>query len=119
VTLLDVSSRQEDGRVWLTLQGELDLATIADADAVLAELEGESGAMPMVIDLRALRFMDSTGLRFLLGADARARERGGRLVVVRGPDAVDRIFRLGLLDGRLTLVDHPDQDPGERETTDA
>jgi anti-sigma B factor antagonist len=119
VTLLRASSRLEDGRAWLMLQGELDLATIGEAEAALAELERESGAATVVIDLRTLRFMDSSGLHFVLGADARARERGGKLVVVRGPEAVDRVFRLAQLDGRPTLVDHLDQGPGQREATDA
>jgi anti-sigma B factor antagonist len=119
VTLLRVSSRLEDGRTWLMLRGELDLATIGEAEAALAELERESGAATVVIDLRPLRFMDSSGLHFVLGADARARERDGRLVVVRGPEAVDRLFHLAQLDGRLTLVDNPDQGPGQREATDA
>jgi hypothetical protein len=52
-------------------------------------------------------------------SDGRARERGGSLLVVGGPEAVDRIFRLALLDGRLTFVEHPDDDVDEREAADA
>ena len=92
----------------MTLRGELDLATVDEAEATT-----------VVVDLRALRFMDSTGLHFVLGADARARERGGRLLLVRGPESVDRVFRLALLDGRLEFVDDPDRDPGEVEVTGA
>jgi hypothetical protein len=32
---------------------------------------------------------------------------------------VDRVFRLALLDGRLTFVDHPDDDPAEAGATGA
>jgi anti-anti-sigma factor len=49
--------------------------------------------------------MDSTGLRIVVSADARARENGRRLVVVRGPEAVQRIFRMTRLDERLEMVD--------------
>lgn len=114
MTLLEVTSELSGGRARVTLQGELDRVTVGEAEAALAELERGANPTTVIIDLRALRFMDSTGLHFVLGADTRARERGHRLLVVRGPEAVDRVFRLAALDGRLTFVDDPDEDPGER-----
>ena len=119
MTLLKVSSELSDGRALMALQGELDLATIGEAQAALAELERRSAAKTVIIDLRTLRFLDSTGLHFLVDADARARGRGGRLLVVRGPEAVDRVFRVALPDGRLTFVDHPDDEPGGTGVDDA
>jgi anti-sigma B factor antagonist len=118
VTLLQVASELSGGRAHVALRGELDLATVGEAEEALAEIERAPSAATLVIDLRALRFMDSTGLHFLLGAETRARGRGGRLLVVRGPEAVDRVFRLALLYGRLNFVDHPDDDP-EAEATGA
>jgi anti-sigma B factor antagonist len=119
VTLLTVASELSGDRARVALRGELDLATVGEAEAALAEIERESGATTLVIDLRGLRFMDSTGVHLVVGADARARGRGGRLLIVRGPEAVDRVFRLALLDGRLTFVDHPDDDPAEAGATGA
>ena len=119
MTLLEVSSELSDGRALISLKGELDLATVGQAEAVLARLEAGTGAATLIIDLRGLRFMDSTGVHFVLGAEGRARERGQTLLIVRGPEAVDRVFRLALLDGRLTFVEHPDDDLGEREAADA
>lgn len=119
MTLLKVSSELIDGRARLALHGELDLSTVGLAETALAELERGPGATTVVLDLRRLRFMDSTGLHFVLGADARARARGGRLMVVRGPEAVDRVFRLALLEQRLDLVEDPDVDPGDREAAGA
>jgi anti-sigma B factor antagonist len=119
VKLLEIASELSDGRARMRLQGELDLATVGAAETAIAELEREPDVTTLVIDLRTLRFMDSAGLHLVLGADARARERGRRLVVVRGPEAVDRVFRLALLDGRLTFVDHPDDDPAEAEVSGA
>ena len=51
--------------------------------------------------------MDSTGLRILLAADRRAREGGRRLVIVRGPEVVRRVFAVTRLDERLEVVDEP------------
>jgi anti-anti-sigma factor len=59
----------------------------------------------LVLDLSDLTFLDSTGLRTVVTADERARESGRRLVVVRGPDAVQRVFAITRLEERLEMVD--------------
>ena len=86
--------------------GELDLSTAEELDTELKRAEA-SAPETLVLDLRELQFMDSTGLRIVLAADARARERGAKLVVVRAPDEVDRVFRLTRMDHHLELVDEP------------
>jgi anti-sigma B factor antagonist len=57
--------------------------------------------------------MDSTGLRAVIAADARARERGARLVIVRAPEEVDRVFRLTRMDEHLEIVDEPPVKPDQ------
>jgi anti-anti-sigma factor len=49
--------------------------------------------------------MDSTGLRLLIAADTRARQQSRRLTIVKGPDAVQRVFRITRLEERLEIVD--------------
>jgi anti-sigma B factor antagonist len=102
-----------DGMVVLRLRGELDLATASELSEQLGRAEHD--ARVVVIDLRGLEFMDSTGVALLASADRRARERGGRLVVVRGGRQVQRLFELTGLDGRLEIVD---RDPGVSVTGD-
>ena len=92
--------------VRIELEGELDIATTPSADAELRRVE-QSGARVIVLDLRALTFMDSTGLRLLVSADARARRGEHRLAIVRGPAVVQRVFELTGLDARLDVVDDP------------
>jgi anti-sigma B factor antagonist len=87
--------------------GELDLSGAAVLQAELDRLADEGELGGVVLDLRGLEFMDSTGLRTLVSADQRAREAGRRLAIVRGPEAVDRIFNVTRLDERLELVDDP------------
>ena len=48
--------------------------------------------------------IDSTGLALGVAADARAREAGRRFVIIEGPAAVQRVFRMTRLDDRPTLV---------------
>ena len=90
----------------LVLSGELDLASAEELEGELKQLEAAEPPL-LVLDLRELEFMDSTGLRTVIAADARARDRGGRLVVVRARDEVDRVFRLTRMDQHLELVDEP------------
>lgn len=70
--------------------GELDIASAG-------VLERELGSQPadrVVLDLREIAFMDSTGLRLLISLRNTARRNGRRLLVVPGPPNVQRLFEL-------------------------
>ena len=58
-----------------------------------------------MLDLRGLEFMDSSGLRLVITAEARLREAGRRLVLVRGNDTVQRVFEITKMVDRLDFVD--------------
>ncbi|MEA2391614.1 MAG: anti-sigma factor antagonist, partial [Solirubrobacteraceae bacterium] len=100
-----VSTERSDGAVRVRLTGELDIGTAGQAEEQIREVEGDEGAAELILDLEALTFMDSTGLRMLVAADARARETGRTLTIVRGPDAVQRVIELTGLESKLNLVD--------------
>lgn len=106
MALLDFDIDQEDGASRLTLRGELDISSAPALEEALGKVEAKQPAV-LVVDLRGLTFMDSTGLRTLVSADQRARDGGRSLRIVRGPEAVDRIFNVTRLDERLELVDDP------------
>ena len=90
----------------IAVAGELDLSSALTFDEEVRRAE-ECGKSTLILDLRRLRFMDSTGLRLIMSAQARARTRGRRLAIVLGSDAVKRIFRLAGVSSRLEIVDHP------------
>ncbi len=105
MTTLDITTRQRsDGGVQVELSGELDLATAPKLEDELHAVE-ERGPALIVLDLQPLSFMDSSGLRALLAADARAREAGRRLVLIRGDERVQRVLKITRLDERLEIVD--------------
>jgi anti-sigma B factor antagonist len=97
-------TEDRDGLVHVALVGELDLSTVAKVQEELRRIEVSSPAT-LVVDLSKLTFLDSTGLRCIVTADERAREEGRRIVIVRGPDAVQRVFAITRLDDRLEMVD--------------
>jgi anti-sigma B factor antagonist len=114
---LEVHSEPDVGTVWIRLTGELDISTADGLERRLAELE-EAEPRTVVLDLSDLTFMDSTGLRLIVSADLRMTKDGRRLQLVRGPEAVHRVFRLALLEERLSFLDGDgDRAEGGRDGT--
>jgi anti-anti-sigma factor len=104
---LDLTTEQHPGQTRVVLVGELDIANAEGLEKALAAVEHNlSGTL--VLDLRRLEFIDSTGLRALIAADERARSAGRRLTVVRAQNAVARLLEVTQLDQRLEVVDDPD-----------
>ena len=100
---LTVRSEREGDMHTIALAGELDVAGV---DRVQHELErvGASDALSIVVDLSGLTFMDSTGVRLLIQAQARSRADSDRLMLLRGPADVQRVFALCGVDGRLPFA---------------
>lgn len=101
--------RLGDDGIRLALIGELDLATLHLLEQELEQIGPNEKRL--VLDLRRLQFIDSSGLHALLRADRRLSDAGGQLTIVRGPRAVERLFQLTGLDSRLRVVDQHDIDP--------
>jgi anti-anti-sigma factor len=112
MSTLSLQTYQEPGSVRVAVSGELDLSSALTFEEELRRIEDQSQIKLLVLDLSALKFMDSTGLRLILSAHARAINRGRKLAIVQGGDAVRRIFRLtGVLE-RLNFVDEVAAAPG-------
>jgi anti-sigma B factor antagonist len=95
--------------VRVALSGELDMSSALVFDEELRRIEADDLPRTVVLDLRKLKFLDSTGLRLILSAHSRARRCGRRLRIVPGSDAVKRIFRLTGMDNRLDMVEDSPQ----------
>jgi anti-sigma B factor antagonist len=100
---LDV--REDGDRLVIRPAGELDLATAPELEGVLlpAVREGRS----VVLDLRGLEFLDSSGVRTIVEAHGQATEAGGRFGVVRPGEGSDvwRILEVSGVDRVLQVVD--------------
>lgn len=100
---MDVQRIEEQGRLRLALTGELDLYSAPALDDALVEAEGEGWPL-LVLDLAALEFMDSSGLRLIVRSHSRAQEWGRRVVIVNGRDTIARVFAATRLDDQLEIV---------------
>jgi len=91
-----------DGVATVKFAGELDMATVPDAeDALTQALTG--GCHRIVIDLRDLDFMDSTGITLLVRWDLGARNDGYDMALVKGKAHVHRLLALTGLDRHFTF----------------
>lgn len=92
----------------IAVSGELDLAS---SPALQEELDRAAVAdsQLLIIDLRGLDFMDSTGLSVLVRAHQRSEEQGRELAMVRGTQQVQRLLNLTGVAERITLVDRPEE----------
>ncbi|MCW2968459.1 MAG: anti-sigma-factor antagonist [Solirubrobacteraceae bacterium] len=90
----DIEARGDE--LWVLPRGELDLAGAPELQEAL-HLALASDARAIVIDLRGLEMLDSTGLRAVL--EALSGEGGDRISLVEGNELVQGVFRVsGLLD---------------------
>ena len=103
---LRVETRNGGGDVVLSVRGDVDLATAPELEVALERALEDAGRR-LVVDLRGVSFLDSTGLAVLLRQDQRARAAARHLVVVKGPPQVQKPFEITGMSGRLTMVDEP------------
>jgi len=103
---LRVEVRSEGRSAVLTLTGELDLASSRALEEELGKLvDAES----VILDLRPLEFIDSTGLSVLVKAHQEAQDEGREFGLIKGGAQVQRLLALTGLDERLTVVDAPEE----------
>ena len=78
-----ITETNEEGRRVFAMRGELDLGTVRQASH---QLEADWTTREALLDLSAVTFIDTTGLRFLLDVQREA-EAKGRSLVLRNPSA--------------------------------
>lgn len=81
-------ARLDDASV-VSAHGEIDIATAPTVDAAL---DTARGAGALVLDLRGVEFIDTSGLRIIFRERQRAEAEGYAFVVVRGPNQVQRLL---------------------------
>jgi anti-sigma B factor antagonist len=103
-----VEPRTEDRTTVLAITGELDLSSAPELETHLAEAF-RSDAKQVIVDLRELEFIDSTGLSVLVKANQQAHEAGCRFGIVNGGAQVRRLLSLTGVTERLRVADEPEE----------
>ena len=98
-----LESRNADDTLVLSVQGEIDLATVDTLAAHLDHICDRADAV--TVDLRRVTFLDCLGLKALLGLHEEGLERGCRVGFIQGPTVVRRVFELTGTLQRLSFAD--------------
>jgi anti-sigma B factor antagonist len=101
---LSLTSEREGVVHTISLAGELDLATATALQDELTRVEA-GDASSIILDLSGLAFIDSTGIRLLLGAAIRSRADSQRLTLLRGGPAVQRALQITAVEDQLPFAD--------------
>ena len=96
----DVEPERESVRV--VPFGELDLDTVGEVEQRLLELQ-QNGFREVVLDLRNLTFIDSSGVHLVVAADRLARRDGTSFVLIAGPSRVQRVFEIAGIEEALSF----------------
>lgn len=94
------------GVMSVEIEGEFDLSQAYTFDSEIKAVETPE-LRTLVVDLRAVTFVDSAGLARIIAARRRAHRAGRRFAIVRGCRAVERLFALTALDEQLDMVNDP------------
>jgi anti-sigma B factor antagonist len=100
---LAVRTAKDQGTCVVSLRGELDLANVATAEAALNDAL-EAPEARVVVDLRGLEFIDSTGIALLVGALSQNGDRARLRFIPSESPAVTRVLELTGLAERLPLA---------------
>ena len=88
------------GEHTLALTGEVDMVAAPQVDETVRRLCVE-GTTRIVLDLREVSFIDSTGLRAMLTADGLCRQHGCELSLIPGSEQVQGLFEMTGVAGLL------------------
>jgi len=103
---LGIGVERRGSRVRVDLTGELDLAGAELLRERLEQLESENPEL-LVLDLRRLAFMDSSGLREVIGAVQRGREERRKVALVRAHGPIEDVLELTHVDDITATVEDP------------
>lgn len=98
---LELTLHPDRDRVVIEVAGEIDIATIGRLEGAVNDLY-QSGWRDVVVDLRPIEFLDSTGLCWLVSATHDARSKGRTLSLIDGSPIVARLLELTGLRSQFT-----------------
>lgn len=92
---MEIQSRRQGASLYLYLSGELDEHNVEgirrEADELL---DANAGASRAVFNLAGVRFMDSTGIGFLMGRYRRLKKYGMEMFLENPDTSADKILML-------------------------
>ncbi len=101
------SVEEKGGTLVVAFEGDIDLETSPAARKALLECVGRG--QPVLVDLTAVAYMDSSGVAALVESLQTARKNGGSLLLAGISDSTRRVLQLARLDKVFSIFDSVDQ----------
>jgi anti-anti-sigma factor len=89
---LRLDTRRFGDAAVVSVGGDIDITTFGAVESALDAARGRCTVL--VLDLRAVGFMDTSGLRLVISRLQRAEADNYRFVVVNGSDRIRRLFEI-------------------------
>ncbi|MFD7013320.1 STAS domain-containing protein [Streptomyces sp. NPDC059928] len=97
-------TRSVEGTIIIELHGELDMLAHLELGPRVHALT-RLATRGVVVDLRAVTFLDAGGIRLLLTVRQEMVRRGGELRLIRGMPQISKVLRIVRLDEVFTVLD--------------
>ncbi len=100
--IMKITSRASGGALYLYLDGEIDECTVAELRRAADELiDFHAAAKKGFFNLAGVRFMDSTGIGFLIGRYKKIARYGGKMCLENPNVSADKVLAVS---GVYTLI---------------
>ena len=106
---MQIATRQTEGRVILDVSGDIDLANSpAMRKMLLGEIK-EKRTPKVLLNLRSVRYIDSSGIASLVEGLKASRDLGSRLILYGLSPAVREVMELSRLQRIFEIYDNEEQ----------
>ncbi len=97
----------------IRLKGELDQASVTSLKYRVSEVIDKYRIKNLVINMKDVPFMDSSGIGFIIGRYTQLKVRKGKIVICSMNEMIERIFNLSGLK-KICLVSVSEEEAEER-----
>jgi len=103
--MIKIETKEIDNTLILAIKGDIDLYSSPQVRATLLKaIEKKSPAI--IVNLKSVSYMDSSGIATLVESLQRLNEYGGKLIITNVKGAVKDVFELSRLDKVFTMVEN-------------
>ena len=91
---MKVEAKTNNNTLYLTIEGELDQHTASYVKELLDQYMLSTVANQVILDLKNLEFMDSTGIGVLIGRYKKMQEKNIPIFILNPSSHIDRILNM-------------------------